>query len=193
MEYIAIYIKPPNKLIKELGKYTKKISGAVIKLNPLGPHCTLIGSFFKDEKKLLKSLNKIKFNTFQLETSKYNFFENNNLVIEVKRSKEIHKLHQQIIDSVKDNIVKPKENKYKRFNSPKRLATFKKYGDVFRGEFYNPHISIAKMRPHLENKDKKFIDKSYNFKNIKFNVNNIYLARKIDKKWTNIMEIRASN
>jgi hypothetical protein len=192
MEYLAIYIKPSDKVVTELRKYTKKISKIVIKINPLGPHCTIIGSFFKNEKEVLDIIKKLRFEKFRIKTLRYDFFESNNLVIKIKRSQEILELHKKIIDKLKTKIMRPKENKYTTFNSPKRRAIFKKYGNVFLGEFYNPHISIAKILPKLNKSSIRLIEKEYVFQGINWNVDKIYVAKRTGKKWKKIMEIRAN-
>jgi 2'-5' RNA ligase len=123
-----------------------------------GLHSTLYYLKSNQTDSIINSLEKISFQPLEIETTKFETFKNNLLVLKLKKSEEIINFHNKIHETIKD------------------LNQF--YKQTFLGKDYNPHITLQKITK-LKILPKELIG-------LTEIISEYHLAKKIKEKWTKI-------
>jgi len=133
MKYL-ICIKPNKKLIDLI------LEQEHIKIPQSGIHNTLATIYMnaKYEAALIKNLSKINFNPFEIKTTGFEKLDKNTLALKISSSKELLKLHQNIVSIV---------NKYAHEN-------FKEIKQKYYLDKYNPHLRIAEANSLFDKESK---------------------------------------
>jgi len=153
MKYL-IFFKPDemlSNLIKDQEQTTLRSAGIKTTL------CTFkISEAFEDN--LMYDLFRIKFESFEVETIKFDQFAEDSLVLRLSTPSELERLHENI------------------------LSVARKYDsnldETYFGQNYNPHITFSNTS--------KFNTDSTNLLNQSFRVDQYFLARRTNENWVEI-------
>lgn len=150
MKYVAL-IRPPEEFDKYADDCRKRFAQHVDREPSLGSHCTLLTVLIPEtaEKQLVCDLGKVVEGQFPAKlTGELDLFDDMGLVARLDRSQELHHLHAEVIERMRNYIDWAETGMLQETyaNNPRRATVFQRYGSPYCAEFYNPHITIARLK-----------------------------------------------
>lgn len=192
MKYL-IHLRPSEDLKDKLLSYREDIKEDVTSVSSNVLHTTLMRVYSSQEKELVSRLERFSYDAFEacasgLET--ISDYDSNILVLTLEKKPSIELLHWRVIESLRDLIDHEEATKTSKayqamleMDDVGRMYVYKDYGSPFYAEFYNPHITIARVKQGFE------FDKEL-FKEETWEVDSYYLSRKKDDVWEDLEEFR---
>jgi hypothetical protein len=153
MKYVAL-LRP----LDDFKDYTRNISRRygkyIAKYPALDHHCTLMAVRAQEstEEQLVKDLETVTQEQFPAElTGELDLFDGMALVARVKKSPWLRNLHKQVIDRMKNYVDWAETGRLpdQYAANPERARIFRTYGSAYCAELYNPHVSIAELKPEI--------------------------------------------
>ena len=183
MKYV-VHLKPAEKFCEKLNKYREIINEHIIKMPSLEIHCTLmtIHANPENEKQILKKLGNVALQPFYSSARKLDMFDSDCLVIRLSKNSKFADLHNSVITSLSEFInwkeTPELDSEYKK--NPDKAKVYRLYGSPHYAQFYNPHITIAKIDPSVFGGREL---KKYFFMGDEFLIDNFALSKKENNKW----------
>lgn len=164
MKYLAYFQPSP-----ELSNLIQNQDHTLIPTS--GLHTTLCSFHMEleQESSLIRDLAKTYYSPFEVETQEIDIFDKESIVLKLTRPPELYQLHEDIVQIVK-RCANPEFNeRYSRYFGPR----------------YNPHITISKTSTPFDTTNT--LNTSHQtLTGHTFRVEQFYLAKKQNDRWTNL-------
>jgi len=182
MKYL-VHLRPPENLTQSIVSYRSQFSQYVQEVSKNVLHLTVMVLRINpaDEEKAISSLEAITTDELKIEPDELDLFDENTLVVKVKRTPELMTFHHNVIESLSPYINWDETPTFNGDESRRHL--YQRYASAYVAQFYQPHISIAQVNPNILN-DKEF--NPHFFKDRDFNVQEFYLSRREADGWKTV-------
>ena len=192
MKYLA-YFKPSDEFLKIAQAYVESLGDNVSK-NLVGRgHCTVMHAVVRDrdESEIIRDFKLIA-PAIARETKIKSLerFDEGSLVARLDdTSGYLRRIHYSVIQTLSRFLDKeylqnldliPKEHRGDR----SRMREYQKWGSIYAGEHYNPHITLCRFK----NNGKADLRKKP-FHGIEWKTNEIFLAKRISGEWVDITNV----
>ena len=133
-----------------------------------------------------RELGLIHYYPFNLELGEFDLFNDNSLVVKVKKSVQLDNLHKDTVERLR-RFVDFRKTPHYEGKSMRRKRAFQEFGSPFYDDLYNPHITIGEisdpeyLREPVEN---GLLDSSV-FNGLVWQVHAFHLLKR-DKSWEKV-------
>lgn len=180
MKYL-VHLRPPQPIIESVEAYRKKIQPSIASVSDNILHCTLMLARFHegDEKTLIRTLDTVSGSPLSLEIGGFDLFERDSLVARIQPRKALAQVHLQVIEKLRGYIQWDEIGELlpEFEHDSERRRVYETYGSPFYAQFYQPHISLAHVKPDFSIPISSFLTGQT------FEVSEFYLSKKKEGSW----------